>query len=176
LPWWEEFKTVLARALDLANVGELDLFTRQEIFELMGRVALADKQLTSAETKAMETVGEALQLNMANDAIAEWLKSLSQGNITPQKLDSSVPLKDRKLAYLCAAWLATIDEQVAEEEISQLENIRTELELDEATTEELFEQAKTLWAERGSFKPSKANFPWWEDVEKLLYRGLSLVS
>ncbi|WP_414577844.1 lyase family protein [Anabaena sp. CCY 9402-a] len=176
LPWWEEFKTVLVRALDLANVGELDLFTRQEIFELMGRVALADQEVTFSEIKAMETVAEALQLGMTNDDIAEWLKSLSQGNITPQKLDSSVPLKDRKLAYFCATWLATIDEQVAEEEISKLEEIRAELELDKDTTDELFKQAKTLWAERGSFKASKTNFPWWEDVEKLLNRGLSLVN
>lgn len=176
LPWWEEFKTLLSRALDLANIGELDVFTRQEIFELMGRVALADQQVTPEEIKAMETVADALQLGMTTDAIAEQLKSINQGNITPQKFDSSVPLKDRKLAYLCAAWLATIDEQVAEEELSKLEEIRAEIELDEATAQQLFEQAKNLWVERGSFKPSKATFPWWEDVEKLLNRGLSLAS
>jgi len=176
LPWWEEFKTILAQALDLANLGSLDLFTRQEIFELMGRVALADQQVTSEEIKAMETVAEALQLGMTTDALHEWLNSLSQGNITPRKLDSSVPLKDRKLAYLCVAWLVSIDDQVAEEELSKLEEIRAEIELDEATAQELFEQAKLLWAERGEFKPYKATFPWWEDVEKLLHRGLALPS
>ncbi|MEG4014346.1 MULTISPECIES: hypothetical protein [unclassified Microcoleus] len=77
LPWWEEFKTILAQALDLANLGALNLFSRQEIFELMGRVALADRQLKPEEIKAMETVAETLQLGLTTDALHEWLKSLS---------------------------------------------------------------------------------------------------
>jgi len=105
-----------------------------------------------------------LQLGMSKADVKQFLAQ------TPPVLDDveAMSMKDRKLGYLSAAWLSTVDNQVHELELALLKDLQAELELDDTTAQALFDQAMSIWNERGELAALSDDFPWWEQVEQLL--------
>jgi aspartate ammonia-lyase len=72
--------------------------------------------------------------------------------------------------YLFAAWLAHVDDELAESEVALLHEIRAILQLDQAKAEALEQLAHEIKYEEAALIPQWENSPWWEQFEQLLVR------
>lgn len=165
-PWWEEFEELLVRAIGLVRVGTVPLSSRKQIFDIMYRMVMADGVLAVEEQIAMQLTANVLQLGLSKADVKQFLAQ------TPPALDDveAMSMKDRELGYLSAAWLSTVDNEVHELELALLKDIQAELELEDTTAKALFDQAMSIWSERGELAALSDDFPWWEQIEQLLVR------
>jgi len=148
----------------------LSLTTRKKIFEVMMRMAWADGSLAKEEVLVMEIASEALKLDMTREEVT---KELNRGPI-PLKDFEHLEIQDRELIYMCAAWLASVDDDIAEDEIELLDVIREGLHLSTAQATELSQNVQKIREEKVELVPQWEDFPWWEEFDHLLAKVLEM--
>ncbi|WP_081413663.1 aspartate ammonia-lyase [Eisenibacter elegans] len=149
------------------SIGAIALHTRQQIFEVMLRMAWADGTLAQEELLVMEIAAEALQLQLSHEALAQ---ALAKGIQPLTQLHTLQHTEDAAKVYLFAAWLAHVDDELAESEVALLHEIRAILQLDQAKAEALEQLAHEIKYEEAALIPQWENSPWWEQFEQLLVR------
>lgn len=150
-------------------IREISPTTRQNIFEVMVKMTWADNVITKEEAMVMEVTAEALQLDLE---LAEITESITQNEIELENLHA-MSEADRELTYTCAAWLAEVDEDIAQEELQLLEEIREELGISEERAETLQQNVQEIRQQKADLVPQWEQFPWWEEFERLLIQAKS---
>ena len=141
------------------QVSELSVPARRAIFEAMVAMAWADSRLEREEILAIRAAGRVLELpDDALDALDAGPPDVAE--ITGAQLDPS----DKKLVYLCAAWLSSVDAREADDESSLLAELRAGLGLERSVAEGLRDDARMLHV------TTPATMPWWEELESLIAR------
>ncbi len=151
--------------------------TRRLIFEIMTRMTWADAQMSTEEAMVLEVTAEALQLD--KQLVAKFAVS-SQAQV--ETLITSwheefrqLSTQDRELAYICAAWLSEVDDEIAGEELALLEDLRESLFIDEQRAIYLKRKVTQIHAHKTELVPQWEASPWWEEFERLLVQALELV-
>lgn len=153
-------------------IRSIDRDERRHIFDVMLRMAWADEQISREEQLVMQIAAEALRLKLSP---GELNALLSQGQQPQLKLDQ-LTTRDREFAYLCAAWLAIVDDGETDHERDLLFKLRVSLDLDFERAEQLREHAQTIRSERAKYQPLNRDMPYWEDMEHLLVEALHISS
>ncbi len=153
-----------------SKIHSVNEYTRKKIFEVMLRMAWADGALAKEEVMVMEIAAEALQLEMGKEEVQE---SMDRGSVLLEGLDKLID-QDADLAYMCAAWLAAVDDDIAQKEVELLEEIRQALNILPVKATHLREIVKSIRNEKAELVPQWEEFPWWEEFENLLGRVLEL--
>ncbi|MDX2306517.1 MAG: aspartate ammonia-lyase [Microscillaceae bacterium] len=151
-------------------IQTIPLDTRENIFEVMLKMTLADQKLSQEEEIVMKIIAEALQLG---DKVAEI--SLNSGEQVYLNDLALMNERDRELTYICAAWVSEIDDDIAGEEIALLEEIRTQLNIDKRRAGFLKKKVHQIHKDDSSLVPQWEESPWWEEFERLLVKAISLV-
>ncbi len=148
----------------------IPLATRQKIFDVMLRMTWADEVLTTEEESVMKVIAEALQL----DTI---LSQISEGGLStpPPQEFSHLTHQDQELTYICAAWLSEVDDDIAEQELALLEEIREQLGIHPQRAQELGEEVHRIRQEKAELVPQWEESPWWEEFERLLLQAMRIV-
>lgn len=144
------------------NIDALSDETRQAAFEAMVAMAWADAHLTREEIFAVRAAGQLLSLS------SDALDALDAG---PPDL-SGLPIEDlkwadRRLVYLCAAWMAVVDGREDDVEGALLAELRERLDvpLEEATT--LREDARMMHV------TAPSSMPWYEELAAVISAAAS---
>lgn len=152
------------------RIQEIPKRTRKKIFDVMLRMAWADGNLAQEEILVMEIAADALQLDMRRGDVTEAIKN------KPKKLGkfSNLENKDKALIYMSAAWLASVDDNIAVSEVELLDEIREALDLDDKNAFEMSRAVKRIREEKAELVPQWEDFPWWEELESLLDKVLDM--
>ena len=146
------------------SVAELSAPVRRAIFEGLVAMAWADTHLDRAEILAVHAAGELLQLpDDALDTLDEGAPSVD--SVANPELSAA----ERRLVYLCAAWLATIDGREAPSEERLLGRLGEALEIGATDATALRDEARQLHL------TTSPTVPWWEEIEGLIERAASLL-
>jgi aspartate ammonia-lyase len=130
---------------------------RRTIFEVMVAMAWADARIEREEVLAVQAAGRVLQIpGDAIDALDQGIPSIRSIDVAP--LDRH----ERKLVYLCAAWLACVDANEEASEESLLEELRAALAIASTEATELRDEARYLRA------TSPASLRWHEELTSLI--------
>lgn len=132
---------------------------RRTIFEAMVAMAWADSKVEREEVLAVQAAGRVLAVtDDVLDALDAGPPALTSLNVTALEPD------ERELVYVCAAWLATVDEREDASESETLGQLSEVLGLETGRASDLRKQAHSLRRETASA------VPWWEELEELLGR------
>ncbi|TAF66528.1 MAG: aspartate ammonia-lyase [Cytophagales bacterium] len=153
-----------------ARIKNINDYTRRKIFEVMLRMAWADGSLAKEEVMVMEIAAEALQLEMPKEDIT---KTINRGVVVLEGLEQ-LDERDSELVFLCAAWLSSVDDDIAQKEEELLEEIRQSLHITNEKAEELKEMVDKIRHEKAELVPQWEDFPWWEEFENLLARVVEI--
>lgn len=113
-----------------------------EILAILVAMAWADGKLEEREKASIKNVTGVL--NLTKDHRARLEKMLESPVPLDQVLVANLSPKDRSFAYVAAAWMANVDEDVDPKEIARLEQVKDILEIDDARAMELADIAKEL--------------------------------
>ena len=135
---------------------------RQAAFEAMVAMAWADAHLTREEVFAVRAAGELLTLD------ADVLDALDAG---PPDL-SSLPIEglewaDRRLVYLCAAWMAVVDGREDDVEGALLAELRERLDVPHEEAATLREDARMMHV------TAPSSMPWYEELAAVISAAAS---
>lgn len=130
---------------------------RQAAFEAMVAMAWADAHLTREEVFAVRAAGELLTLD------ADVLDALDAG---PPDLDAlpvaALKRTDRRVVYLCAAWMATVDGREDDVEGALLASLRERLEIDPEEASALRDDARMMHV------TAPSSMPWYEELAAVI--------
>ncbi len=113
-----------------------------EILAILIVMAWADEKLQAPEKDSIRAASTVLNLTKAHRA---RLDSMLESPLPlDQVLVSNLRPLERSFAFVAAAWLAGVDEDVDPKEQDRLSEIQSVLELDEARASELRQIAKEL--------------------------------
>ncbi len=130
---------------------------RRAIFEAMVAMAWADARIEREEVLAVQAAGRVLDLP------EDVIDTLDAGPPPIQKLSvSSLSPPEKRLVYLCAAWLACVDAREDEDEDKVLEELREVLGLNELQATTLRDDARLLRAK------TPASVHWHEELSTLI--------
>jgi aspartate ammonia-lyase len=146
-------------------IGSISPETREIIFEVMMQMIWADNILSKEEEIVMKVMAEALQLDKKL-----VLEITEAENFLTQPIEGLEDLSedDAELVYLCGAWLAEIDDEIAQEELVLLDNIRKQLNIQTSKAEKLKKKVKEIRQKKTELIPQWEASPWWEEFERLL--------
>lgn len=134
--------------------------TKRAIFEAMVAMAWADARVEREEVLAMQAAGRVL------DIPGDALDALDAG---PPSLDAlaaaGLDEADRKLVFLCAAWLSSVDAREDEDEEALLVQLASALGIAAAESQYLRDDARLL---RATTPPSMR---WHEELETLIRKA-----
>lgn len=142
---------------------DLSPSARRAIFEAMVATAWADTRLERAEILAIKAAGRVLAL--PDDA----LEALDAGPPSVRTLGAGLDAAERRLVYLCAAWVGAVDGHENDDEDTLLRELREALALEPPTATELRDEARALHAQ------TSGSTPWYEELTQLIERARSLV-
>lgn len=145
--------------------------TRQKIFDVIAALILANTVLIKEEELICHIALNALQLQLSQDKINEILY---RGYVEAEGL-STLTARDKYLIYLCAVWVAHVDDSITAVEERLLDEIRSSLELDESKAQQLGEKVKVTREERTKFIPRCEELPWWDEFENVLLKALDII-
>lgn len=118
-----------------------------EILAILISMAWADGKLADPEKDSIREAAGVLNLTKAH---RERVDSLLASPIPlSQVLVGNLGPKDRSFAYVAAAWMSNVDQDVDEKERARLDEIRALLELDETRAHELVDLARDLAKPKG---------------------------
>lgn len=143
--------------------------TRQKIYEVMHRMTWADKSVSKEEAIVMEVIAEALQLENMHligtdeDFGQNWADDLAL-----------ISTEDKDLIFICAAWISAVDDEIANEELSFLEELKSSLQIQPKRAEELKMNIHKIRNEKNLLVPQWEASPWWEEFERLLIQALDI--
>ena len=134
--------------------------TKRAIFEAMVAMAWADARVEREEVLAMQAAGRVLDLpGDALDALDAGPPSLATLG------DAGLEEGDRKLVFLCAAWLSSVDAREDEDEEALLGQLASALGIADAESHRLRDDARLL---RATTPPSMR---WHEELETLIRKA-----
>lgn len=145
------------------STSDLSAPVRRAIFEAMVATAWADTVLERAEILAVKAAGKVLELP------DDVLEALDAGPPSVRTLGAGLDDAERKLVYLCAAWVGAVDGHENEDEDVLLRELREALALDASTATMLRDEARTLHAQ------TTGSTPWYEELTNLIARARSIV-
>jgi hypothetical protein len=138
---------------------------RRAIFEAMVALAWADTRIEREEILAVQAAGRLLAL--ADDA----LDALDAGppDLSAMHCDG-LDEHERRLVYLCAAWLACVDAREEPSEDETLEELRSVLGMSMSEATELRDDARVLRSR------APASLRWHEELASLITDAHSRLS
>jgi len=142
--------------------GELPIGTsaRRAIFEAMVAMAWADARIEREEILAVQAAGRVLELP------DDVLDALDAGPPSLAGIDAaSLDPRSRRLVYLCAAWLASVDAREDAGEETLLDQLERALELRASEATALRDEARLLRA------TAPATMRWHEELGALIRRA-----
>lgn len=130
---------------------------RRAIFESMVAMAWADTRIEREEVLAVQAAGRVLAIS---DDVLDTLDAgpPDLGALHTEGLDEH----ERRLVYVCAAWIACVDAREESSEDAVLEELRQVLELDSSDATELRDEARVLRAR------APASLRWHEELASLI--------
>ncbi len=138
-------------------MSELSVPARRAIFEAMVAMAWADARIEREEVLAVQAAGRVLEIpGDVLDALDEGPPSVRALAVAP------LSVTERKLVYLCAAWLGSVDAHEDGREEALLEELARALALAAAQSAVLRDEARML---RATTPPSVR---WHEELGRLL--------
>jgi hypothetical protein len=130
---------------------------RRAIFESVCAVAWADARIEREEVLAVQAAGRLLRI--PDDA----LDALDAGPPDIGAIDvGALSGDERKLVYLCAAWLACVDAREEHSEDQLLEELAGVLTIEDSEATSLRDEARVLRA------TAPASLRWHEELAKLI--------
>lgn len=133
---------------------------RRAIFEAMVAMAWADTRVEREEVLAMQAAGRVLAI--PGDA----LDALDAGPPSVGALaGADLSERDRKLVYLCAAWLSSVDAREDRDEEALLRELASALGIVGAESRRLRDDARLL---RATTPPTTR---WHEELETLIRKA-----
>lgn len=149
------------------NATEISTGAKRAIFEAMVSVAWADARLQREEVLAVVAAAEHLGLAMTPEAV---YARLDRGAAAVAELDvEALDLGERRLLYLCAAWVASVDDKELDAETAYLDRLQETLGLEADRAEELHRAAQHL------HEDGPKALTWWEELEALLSAASGLL-
>lgn len=137
---------------------------RRAIFEALVAMAWADAKIEREEVLAVQAAGRVLEIpEDVLDALDAGPPSV--GAIAVADLNAT----ERKLVYLCAAWLACVDAREDADEETLLGELCAALELDAAEAMDIRDEARRLRA------TAPATMRWHEELRSLIDEAMSRV-
>lgn len=137
--------------------------TARTLFDLLVCVAWADGVIQPEESEAMRAAAISLGLM----GVAGGPHDPSQG---PTKLEDlafgALSARDRRVAYVCAAWMVEVDNDVAPEEAALLPKLQAALDIAQDEVVGLREQAQAL---RAADPPEQS---WWRRFDALVVHAV----
>lgn len=141
--------------------------TARTLFDLLVCVAWADGVIQPEESEAMR----AAAISLGIMGVAGGPHDPSQG---PTKLEAlafeGLSQRDRRVAYVCAAWMVEVDDDVAPEEEALLPKLQAVLELTDDVAQALRKQAHQL---RSAEPPEQS---WWRRFDAIVMGAVKGVS
>jgi uncharacterized tellurite resistance protein B-like protein len=119
-----------------------------EILAILISMAWADGQLADPEKESIREAAGVLNLSKEHRQRIDTL--LASPIPLGQVLVGNLGPKDRSFAYVAAAWMSNVDQDVDDKEKARLDEIRSLLELDETRAHELADLARDLGRKKGS--------------------------
>jgi uncharacterized membrane protein YebE (DUF533 family) len=120
-----------------------------EILSLLIVMAWADGKLEDREKDSIRAA--ATVLNLGKDLRSRLDKMLSEPLPLDQVLVQNLGPKDRSFAYVAAAWLSGVDEEVDPKEQDKLREVQALLEIDDDRARELEKIARDLKPHEGAW-------------------------
>lgn len=143
----------------MSVVSELGTSARRAILEAMVAMAWADTRLEREEILAIQAAGRVLELP------DDVLEALDAGPPeVAQIVHDDLSATERRLVYLCAAWVSTVDAREDEGERGLLLELASALGLTPAAATDLRDDARLLHA------TAPPSMPWWQELEALIER------
>lgn len=140
--------------------GAIEMPARRAIFEAMVAMAWADARIEREEILAVQAAGRVLDLpGDVLEALDAGPPSLS--NLSVDALDED----GRRLVYLCAAWLASVDAREDADEESLLDELSRVLALDPVDATSLRDEARLLRV------TAPSSMRWHEELDALIERA-----
>jgi len=144
-------------------MGRLDAvrpIVRQTIFDVVIGMAWADALLGREEILAVQAVADALDLPVTPEDVLDALDggATSVDDLPVAELEGT----ERRLVFLCAGWLGSVDRNLAPGERSYLDDLADRLGLDPDDAARLTERGADL------HRTTSGSVPWWQEFERLL--------
>ncbi len=152
-------------------IASLSLLTRQKIYEAVGKVIWADDVVSRQEKLVMQMMDEALQLETETavaqmDDIDDWLS----GDYM------LLPTQDKEIIFICSAWFSEVDDDIANQELEILEDIRIKLNISEERAKDLILSVHRVHVEKSELVPQWESSSWWEELERLLVMAIEITN
>lgn len=149
------------------NATDISAGAKRAIFEAMVSVAWADAQLQREEVLAVVAAAEHLGLATTPEAV---YARLDRGAAAVAELEvDGLSLEERRLLYLCAAWVASVDDKELDSETAYLDRLQEMLDLDADRAAELHRAAQRL------HEDGPKALTWWQELEALFSAAAGLL-
>ena len=146
------------------SVRDLSAPARRAIFEAMVAMAWADTVLDRNEILAVQAAGRLLELP------DDVLDALDAGPPPTERIGGAdLDARERRLVYVCAAWLSVVDDNESADEGSLLRELREALGLAPSDATDLRDEARALHLQ------TSGSTPWYEELANLIDQASAVV-